>query len=325
MFKFFKSKEYWRWSILGTLAIIGAIYADVQLDVLLNTWFGEFYDTIQKALTTKGSVSTNDLITKMFEFGYIAGISMILLSFLDFFVKHYTWRWRTSMNKYYTANIDKLRRIEGFSQRVQEDAHRLSRIVEDLGADFVRAVLTLAAFLPILWELSKKITHFPIVGEVSHGLVIAAILFAILGTVLVALVSRKLPGLEFQRQATEAAYRKELVLAEDDLERGKPKELRELYEEVRKNHFTIFKHYFNLDVVKWTYLQGGTLIPYILMSPSIAGGLITLGVVNRVGNAFNKVERSFQYLVRSYGQVIEAASIYKRLKEFELVLDDSKK
>lgn len=43
------------------------------------------------------------------------------------------FRWRTAMNDYYTANWDKLRHVEGASQRVQEDTMRFATIMEDLG------------------------------------------------------------------------------------------------------------------------------------------------------------------------------------------------
>ena len=47
-----------------------------------------------------------------------------------------------------------------------------------------------------------------------------AILAALLGTVVLMGVGCKLPGLEFDNQKVEAAYRKELVLGEDDAARA---------------------------------------------------------------------------------------------------------
>ena len=321
MFKFFQDRKYWKWSIFGTLFIVGAIYFDVQLDVAINKFFGSFYDLIQKALTKPGTVKAEDLLLEMLTFAKIAGASMVLLSLLDFFARHWIFRWRTSMNQYYIDNLDKLRHIEGSSQRIQEDAMRFSRIIEDLGTSLIRAVLTIVAFLPILWELSKKITVLPFIGAVPHGLMWAAILFALFGTVIVMLVSRKLPGLEYENQKVEAAYRKELVYGEDDKNRAAPKLLGNLFADVRKNYFKIYLQYMYFDVTKWSYLQFGAIVPYILMSPSIAAGAVTLGVVNRVGNSFRNVEKSLQYLVRSYGQIIDMLSIRKRLLEFENQLD----
>ena len=37
--------------MLGSLFILVSTWYQVQLDVRINEWFGEFYDTLQKALT----------------------------------------------------------------------------------------------------------------------------------------------------------------------------------------------------------------------------------------------------------------------------------
>ena len=52
MFKFFTEKKWYLWSIGGTLLILSATWYQVQLDVQINEWFKEFYDTLQKALTS---------------------------------------------------------------------------------------------------------------------------------------------------------------------------------------------------------------------------------------------------------------------------------
>ena len=45
-------------------------------------------------------------------------------------------------------------------QRVQEDTLKFARIMEGLGAELLRSIMTLIAFTPILWGLSKSITVF---------------------------------------------------------------------------------------------------------------------------------------------------------------------
>ena len=45
MFKFFTDKRWHVWSIGGTILILAATWYQVQLDVRINEWFGEFYDT----------------------------------------------------------------------------------------------------------------------------------------------------------------------------------------------------------------------------------------------------------------------------------------
>ena len=151
MFKFFTQKKWFLWSIGGTLLILSATWYQVQLDVRINEWFGEFYDTLQKALTEPNSVSEKEFISYLFTFAKIAAVYILVVIFSDYFTSHWTFRWRTAMADYYHENWSKARLTEGASQRVQEDTLKFARIMEGLGAELLRSIMTLIAFTPILW------------------------------------------------------------------------------------------------------------------------------------------------------------------------------
>ena len=229
MFKFFTDKNWFLWSIGGTLVILLSTWYQVQLDVKINEWFGDFYDTLQKALTTPGSVSEKEFIAYLFTFAKVAGGWVIIAVFTGFLVSHWVFRWRTSMANYYHEQWQNARMTEGASQRVQEDTLKFARIMEGLGAELLRSVMTLIAFTPILWGLSKSITVLPWIGEVDHALVWVAIISALGGTFILASVGIKLPGIEYDIQKEEAAYRKELVLGEDFKENAQPAKIGDLY------------------------------------------------------------------------------------------------
>jgi peptide/bleomycin uptake transporter len=228
------------------------------------------------------------------------------------------------MADYYHENWTKARLTEGASQRVQEDTLKFARIMEGLGVELLRSLMTLIAFLPILWGLSKQITALPFIGEVNHALVWVAVLSALGGTVLLAAVGFKLPGIEYDIQKEEAAYRKELVLGEESLGRAGHESVNFLYGNVRKIHFKMYFHYLYFNAVKWSYLQGMVIVPYLALAPTIVTGAITLGFVQQIARAFNKVENSLQYLVRSWPIIVELISVHRRLSEFEKKLELSK-
>ena len=318
MFKsFFLSRRWWAWSLLGSALILYATWYRVGLDVQVNEWFGGFYDMVQAALSKPGSASLPEFWRQLTTFGTLAMTYVTIAVVLEFFIKHYIFRWRQAMNDYYMAHWDRLRTIEGAAQRVQEDTMRFARIMEGLGVEFMRSVMTLAAFLPILWTLSEKITELPLVGHVPHAMVWVALMSAMGGTVLLAVVGFKLPGLEFQNQRVEAAYRKELVYGEDDPSRAAPPTVQALFGDVRRNYFRLFFHYLYFDVAKWSYLQFSVLIPLIALAPTVVAGVITLGVMQQITRAFDRVEGSFQFLVLSWGTIVELMSVYKRLRAFE--------
>lgn len=326
MFKsFFLNKKWWLWSIVGTLLILGTTWYQVTLDVRINEWFGDFYNSIQKVLSKPNSVSFSEFIAKCMTFAHIAAIYIAVAILVDFFSRHYVFRWRTAMNEYYVANWEKLRHIEGAAQRVQEDTMRFASIVESLGSSFVRSIMTLIAFLPLLWGLSKHVTTYPWIGNVPNGLVFLAIIFALVGTVVLALVGIRLPGLEFNNQRVEAAYRKELVYGEDHAERASKPVLTKLFTDVRTNYFRLYFNYLYFDLVKWSYLQFSVIVPYIALAPTIISGVITLGVLQQIIRAFSRVENAFQFLVYSWSTIVELMSIYKRLRAFERQMDEQAK
>ncbi|MCD9494066.1 peptide antibiotic transporter SbmA [Photobacterium carnosum] len=324
MFKsFFLDRRWFLWSIVSSIVILYVTWYKVQIDVEVNQWFGSFYDLIQKALAKPNAVTFDEFLAGCIEFFNIVSMYIIIAVILDFFVRHYVFRWRTAMNNYYMKHWDKISHIEGASQRVQEDTMRFSRIVESLGVSFMRSLMTLVAFLPILWTLSENVTELPWIGSVDRSLVYLAIISALFGTVLLAIVGIRLPGLEFKNQKVEAAYRKELVFGEDNPQRAKPETVKDLFFNVRKNYFNLYRHYLYFDIAKWSYIQYTVIVPYIALGPAIISGALTLGVLQQILRAFGKVEESFQFLVHSWSTIVELMSIYKRLRSFEVQINDA--
>ena len=312
------SPHKWQaWSILGSALILFFTYYQVQVAVAVNNWYRPFYDAIQNALSSSSTTTASDLYGYILSFLILAMTYVLISIITSFFVSHYVFRWRTAMNDFYTAKWALVRHIEGASQRIQEDTMRFASIMKTLGVSIVDAVMTLIAFLPVLLQLSENVKELPIVGSVAYPLVYAALFWSIFGTILMVVAGIKLPGLEFKNQRVEAAFRKELVLGEDDESRAEPLALRELFDNVRKNYFRIYLHYTYFNLFRNFYFQLNNLFAYVLLIPTIALGTITLGIMNQIIRAFSEVTSSFQYLVRSWSTIIDLISVFKRLQAFE--------
>ena len=317
MFKFFTQKEWRLWSWIGSFIILFSLWVQVQIDVKINEWFGQFYDMIQKALGAPNSITIEEYWASLLSFITLAGIYVALATVVAFFTSHYLFRWRTAMIDWYHSVYDKARTIEGASQRVQEDTIKFSRIMEGLGTSFIEAIMMLIEFTPILFSLSIGI---PILffGDWSYGLVTGAFIWTVGGTLFLIILGSilRLVGVEYDLQKNEASYRKMLVIAEDDIT-IRPKNLDELFEDVRKIHFKSYLRYFYFNLGRITYLQANVLSAYVFLAPAIVAGVVTLGVMQQIIRAFGRVEGSMQYIFRSWPTIIELASVYKRLKEFE--------
>jgi peptide/bleomycin uptake transporter len=125
-----------------------------------------------------------------------------------------------------------------------------------------------------------------------------------------------LVGVEYDLQKKEAAYRKILVIAEDD-ETVRPKTIEELFDGVRGIHFKSYLRYLYFNVGRIAYLQANVLSAYVFLAPAIVAGVVTLGVMQQIIRAFGRVEGSMQYLLKAWPTIIELLSVYKRLREFE--------
>jgi peptide/bleomycin uptake transporter len=310
-----------RWSILGSALILFTSYFQVEVSVAINNWYGPFYDLVQAAVSKSRPVTLAEFYGQILIFAEIALVAVTVDVITRFFISHYIFRWRTAMNDFYIEHWPKLRTIEGASQRVQEDTMRFASTVEDLGGTLISSVLTLLAFMPVLMKLSADVTELPLVGVIPYPLVWAAIVWSVAGTGALALIGIRLPGIEFDNQRVEAAYRKELVIGEDDPNRAQPPTLSVLFAAIRKNYFRLYLNFMYFNVGRMIYLQTDVVFPYVLLAPTIVAGKITLGAMNQILNAFSQVRSSFQYLVNSWSTIVVLISIYQRLRGFEAQID----
>jgi peptide/bleomycin uptake transporter len=317
MFKFFVQKKWQLWAWLGSFVILSSLWVQVKIDVKINEWFGQFYDMIQKALATPNAITIDEYWASLASFITLAGIYIALYVAISFFTAHFLFRWRTAMVEWYHSVYDKARKIEGASQRVQEDTIKFTRIMESLGTSFIESVMVLIQFVPILLGLSIGIPIF-FFGDWQYGLITGALLWTLGGTAFLIGLGwiLRLVGVEYDLQKKEAAYRKILVIAEDD-DNVRPKTINELFDDVRSIHFLSYIRYLYFNVGRMAYLQANVLSAYVFLAPAIVAGVVTLGVMQQIIRAFGRVEGSMQYLLKAWPTIIELASVYKRLKEFE--------
>lgn len=323
MFRFYTEKKWWLWSWIGSAIILSSLWVQVQIDVKINEWFGQFYDMIQQALATPNAVTLTEYWASLYSFATLAIVYVLIAVSVSYFTAHFLFRWRAAMVEWYHSVYDKARTIEGAAQRVQEDTIKFTRIMEGLGTSFIESVMVLIQFVPILLGLSIGIPIF-FFGDWQYGLVTGALVWSIGGTLFLVAIGYvlRLVGVEYDLQKKEAAYRKMLVIAEDD-ETVRPKTLEELFDGVRSIHFKSYIRYLYFNIGRVAYLQANVLSAYVFLAPAIVAGVVTLGVMQQIIRAFGRVEGSMQYLLKAWPTIIELASVYKRLREFEREINAS--
>ncbi len=295
----------------------------MQVSVAVNNWYGPFWDYIPGRHVDDGDVEQPRILSPgLASFAWLALVGMSVSVLNAFLVSHWVFRWRMAMNEYYMSNWNRLRHIEGASQRVQEDTMRFSQIMEGLGVSFVDSIMTLIAFMPVLAQPvdphnrdCRSSAPFP------HPLVVAALAWSAFGTVSLRHCRFQAAGPAIQNQRVEAAYRKELVYGEDNAARAQPATVVELFDNVRRNYFRLYFHYVYFNVVRYSYLQANNIFSLLILGPSIVGRHDhARHMLNRSATP-SAGHQSFQYLVNSWPTIVELSSIHKRLRAFEATLE----
>ena len=334
---FFLEKKWRLWSWGGLLLLIASLWFQVQMTVAINTWYGKFYDLLQNAgdYVDKPQEGIGLFFSQLISLDYILNgfegdLSFVVIAFpyiflaifTGWFTRIYGLRWREAMTFNYIPKWQGVEsEIEGASQRIQEDCNRFARIIESLGLQVIRALMTLIAFIPILWTLSDKV-DIPILRDIEGSLVWFTLIISLGGIVISWFVGIKLPGLEYNNQRVEAAFRKDLVLGEDDKKNyAQTETLLELFTGIRFNYHRLYLHYGYFDGWMTTYDQFMIIAPYLIMGPGLFTGLITLGVMVQVSNAFSRVHGGFALFLHNWTTITELRSIWKRLSEFERNLE----
>ncbi|EGA8505665.1 putative transporter [Campylobacter coli] len=290
-----------------------------------------------RAMIEKPNYSANDFYALILVFLAIAIPYVLIATINIYFASVYAFKWREAMTfSYLKFWKNKDDNIEGSSQRIQEDTYNFSKIVESLGLSFIKALMTLVAFIPILWSLSDVVSKalfanlsenssFYFLKNIDGLLVYIALLISLGGLVVSWFVGIKLPGLEYNNQKAEAAFRKELVYAEDNRkEYAKNETMIELFTGLKFNYKRLFLHYGYFNIWLILFEQMIVIVPFLIMAPGLFAGAIGLGIVMQINNAFDQVRSSFSVFIKNWTTVTQLRSIYKRLKEFEKNIEYAK-
>ena len=334
------TKQYapFAWSIGLVIGFLS--WYSVEMAVALNQWNREIYDTLQSlneakfwdlllgwdwntlsqfVTLQKDLVKDVPIIPSLVQ--YIVFYIPIAVAF-TWIVQRYLFKWRQANTEHYLRRWENCNTpIEGASQRIQEDLAKFGKTLEGLAVNALKSVLTLLAFIPILWTLSEGLPIFN--GQFIPGfLVWIALAMSIGGTLISVIVAWKLPSLEFNNQVVEAKFRKQLVLGEDDMKARIIGDLFPMFDSVRRNYYKLFNWYLGLSI--WQTAFGILLgnVALIALAPSFFAQLITLGVFFQVLNAFGRVEASMTFFVDSWSVIVEFMSVVKRLRQFNKALDE---
>ena len=168
------------------------------------------------------------------------------------------------------------------------------------------AVVTLVSFIAILWALSGAFTLFGV--HIPGYMVWAALIYAVVGSVLTHLVGRPLIGLDFNQQRFEADFRFSLVRLRENSEgvalyRGEQEELgglRQRFSAVVGNWWKLMLKQKQLTWLTSFYGQLAIIFPLVVASPRFFAGQVQLGHIFQTASAFGQVQGSLSWFIGAY-------------------------
>jgi vitamin B12/bleomycin/antimicrobial peptide transport system ATP-binding/permease protein len=332
-------RPYWfsedRWPARGLLLVVVAITLGmVYLSVLLNQWNNAFFSALQEKNATM-------FRQQLVRVSWLVGVFIVLAVYQLYLNQMLEIRWRRWLTErylgawladraYYRMQLV-ARETDNPDQRIAEDIQLLVSHTLALFVGGLRAVVTLATFVAILWGLSGTLTVS--VGQLSLVLpgymVWVSLLYALGGTWLTDWVGRPLIRLNFDRQRYEADFRFSLVRFRENAEgvalyRGEADEFRgfrDLFEAVVRNWWGIMRRQKRLTSFTAGYSQGAWIVPSVVAAPRYFRGELGLGGLMQTVGAFNQVQDALSFIVVSYKEIAAWCSVVERLAGFERTLE----
>ena len=334
------AKSYWDseeklWARFIIIVIVAMNLGMVYLQVQVTHWYNSFYSTMQAA-------EYSDFWMQVGRFTVLAFIYIVVAVYAFYLRQLLTIRWRTWMtNKYLNGWIGgqvyyKMKvlgtDLDNPDQRIATDIGSFISSTMTLGIELLNQVVTLFAFIFVLWELSGTLT-VPLGGaelKIPGYMVFVSLIYSIGGTWLVQRVGSKLVKLNFENEKVEADFRFSMIRVRENAEsiafyKGEEQELtgfRDCFMAVIKNYRSLMRQYLGLNYFVNGFGQIAIIFPMVMAFPQLITGQMALGGFMETLSAFGNVQGAMSYFVDAYADIADYAAVTQRLTGFSKHMEE---
>jgi len=310
---------------------------------LLNSWNNTFYNALQDK-------DWNAFVYQLGYFCVLATIYILLAVYQLYLNQWLQIRWRRWLTQTYlerwlaSANHYRMQLLgdaaDNPDQRIAEDVKEFIDSgttgvgILPIGLGLLNSVVTLGSFAVILWNLSgtAPLHLFGTTWVIPGYLFWAALIYAVIGTVLTHLVGRALTALNFQQQRYEADFRFNLVRVRENSEQialldGEQTERNRLltrFGNIVGNWLAIMSRQKKLTFLTAGYGQVSSVFPFVVVSPAYFAGAIQLGGLMQTSSAFGSVQGALSFFVTAYRSLAEWRAVIERLAGFDESIANAK-
>ncbi|MGI9161963.1 MAG: ABC transporter ATP-binding protein/permease [Mycobacterium sp.] len=331
---YFRGRDSIRvWAWLGVLLF--SVLIAVRLDVLLSYFSNDLYSSLQVAF--EGAGAGNQAVRDSGVRGFWTAILTFVLiatlyvgrQLIDIYLnQHFIIRWRVWLTHRLTGDwlddeafyrgrfLDNP--IDNPDQRIQVDIDSFTTCtgqgtntpsigtIATLPFGAINAMVSVAAFTPILWGLSGPLTVFGF--TLNHALFWIALLYVVTTTAIAFWIGRPLILFSFRNELTNAAFRYALVRMRDAAEsisfyRGQRAEdsvLRQRFSAIIVNYRRYVLR--NLALLGWNNSISQVInpLPLVVQAQRLFKGQISFGDVTQSASAFSSVHDSLSFFRAVY-------------------------
>jgi vitamin B12/bleomycin/antimicrobial peptide transport system ATP-binding/permease protein len=310
-----------RWRTLVMLALIIIFLLALNGSNVVNSYVGRNFIT---ALTKREAAA---FYTFALYYLGIFCVSTIVAVFYQFFQDRLALFWRKSLTRHFLGQYlaeqayYRLRaqtEIDNPDQRISEDVRSFTTTLLSFALLILNSSITIVTFAGILWLIAPQ-------------LVLAAVLYAIVGSLITILLGYRLVGLNYLQLAKEADLRYGLVRIREYAEpiallQGEPEEdhqvlnrLERVVEIVKRviavnRNMGFFTSYFNYLV---------PILPIILVAPSYLRGEIEFGEVTQAAMAFAQLVGALAVFIAQFQNFSAFAAVVTRLGSLETAIQEA--
>ena len=314
------------------IAVVAIELSLVAINVMINQWNARFYNALQEH-------NWDVFVSEFLFFCVLAAIFIVLAVYQLYLNQWLQIRWRRWMTDHYLgawlagANHYRMQLLgdsaDNPDQRISEDIKQFIESGLSLGLGLLNSVVTLGSFVVILWVLSAT-APFKLFGidlAIPGYLVWAALIYSVIGTVIVQWIGHPLVRLNFMQQRYEADFRYNLVRVRENGEQialleGEPAEKQRLLDRFGKlmsNWMLIMRRTKKVTFFTSGFAQISNVFPFIVGAPAYFAGTMQLGGLMQTASAFGSVQGALSFFVSSsvYRQLAEWIAVVDRLDGFE--------
>lgn len=326
---YFRGEDRWPGRTL-LAAVVAIELSIIAINVLLNQWNARFFNAIQDR-------DWDGFVAELIYFCTLAAAYIVLAVYQLYLNQWLQIRWRRWMTAHYLdrwledSNHYRMQVLgdaaDNPDQRIAEDIRLFIERTLRIGIGLLSAIVSLASFVAILWTLSAAapLVLFGTAWTIPGYLVWAALIYAVVGTLVTHLIGRSLIRLNFEQQRYEADFRFNLVRVRENAEQialldGEPAEhtrLMDRFGRVVLNWLAIMRLQKRLTFFTAGYRQVSNVFPYIVVSPGYFAGHLQLGALTQTASAFSTVQSAFSFFIDVYVEFAEWRAVIARLEGFD--------